>query len=256
MLRAEVRWPVVPGRVVAVGLLLALCPALASAAAGQPEAAGGADSLVPFEARYAWIWHGAAVAVSTLKLERRQDDTWIYSSHSEPRGLGMLYPMRPQMRSEMRVGAQGVQPLRYHATDGTSDNARGADVTFDWQSGRASGSYQGVAVDLPIKPGVQDDLSMQVALLLALRQGRTPGDVSLIDRNSLRDYSYRREGTETLATRLGRIETVIYASHREGSPRVTRFWCAPSRGQLPLRVQQKRLDSIEWTMEIETLSGG
>jgi len=247
MRRPEAHWPAFGAVLSAVlGTMLALLPGLA----------GAGDSLAPFEASYAWIWHGAAVAVSTLKLEHRQGDTWVYSSHSEPRGLGMLYPMRPQMQSEIRIDAQNVLPVRYHATDGTRNNERGADVTFDWQSERASGTYQGVAVDLPIKPGVQDDLSTQIALLLALRQGRTPGEVSLIDKNTLRDYSYRREGTETLATKLGRIETVIYASHHEGSPRVTRYWCAPSKGQLPLRVQQKRLDEVEWTMEIETLSGG
>jgi len=222
----------------------------------RPAAASAADTLTPFEASYAWIWHGAAVAVSTLKLERGQGDTWTYSSHSEPRGLGVLYPMRPRMRSEMRVGEQGVQPLHFQANDGTSTNERGADLTFDWQSARASGNYQGATVALALKSDVQDDLSMQVALLFALRQGQAPSGVSLIDKNSIRDYSYQREGTETLATRLGRIDTVIYASHHEGSPRVTRYWCAPSKGYLPLRVQQKRLDSVEWTMEIETLTGG
>jgi uncharacterized protein DUF3108 len=218
-------------------------------------APAAAQSLTPFEASYAWSWHGAEVAVSTLKLEPGQGDNWIYSSHSEPRGIGVLYPMRPRMRSEMRVSDQGVQPLSYHATDGTSANQRGAEVSFDWQAGRATGSYQGVPVDLALKSGAQDDLSIQIALLLALRQGKIPGAVSLLDKNSLRDYSYQREGTETITTRLGKIETVVYASHHEGSPRTTRFWCAPSKGYLPMRVQQKRLDSVEWTMEIETLKG-
>jgi hypothetical protein len=31
---------------------------------------------------------------------------------------------------------------------------------------------------------------------------------------------------------------------------VTRFWCAPSMGYLPLRIEQKRADSVEWTMDI------
>ena len=46
-----------------------------------------ADELKPFEASYAWIWHGMDVAVSTLKLEK-SGDTWTYSSKSEPRGIG------------------------------------------------------------------------------------------------------------------------------------------------------------------------
>jgi hypothetical protein len=238
-----------PDRQRLAGTLLWLIAALSAA---SPAAA---DALTPFTASYSWSWHGAVIAVSTLKLEQRQGDTWIYSSSSEPRGLGNLYPMRPKLRSVLRVTDQGVQPLSYHATDGTSANERGADVTFDWDSGRASGVYEGVKVDLPLKSGLQDDLSIQIALLYALRQGRAPGDLSMIDKNSIRDYSYLREGTQTIDTKLGRIDTVVYASHHAGSPRVTRFWCAPSRGYVPVRVEQKRIDSVEWTLEIQTLAG-
>jgi hypothetical protein len=215
--------------------------------------ASAAEPLTPFEATYSWAWHGATVAVSTLKLEQRPDGTWLYSSHSEPRGLGFLYPMRPTLESVFRIGNDGIQPLHYRAVDGTAANGRGADVTFDWDAFHASGTYEDVKVDLPLKPGVQDDLSVQIALIYALRQGHAPSSLSMIDKNSVRDYSYRQEGPATITTPLGSIETVIYASHHEGSPRTTRFWCAPSKGYIPLRVEQKRLDEIEWTMAVETL---
>jgi len=222
----------------------------ATLAAATPTAVA---PLAPFRASYSWAWHGATVAVSTLELEQRDPDTWIYRSHSEPRGLGILYPMRPKLESLMRIGAQGIEPLHYQAQDGSSANERGADVTFDWAAAHASGIYENVKVDLPLKPGVQDDLSIQIALLYALRRGQAPSDLSMIDKNTIRDYTYRQQGNETIDTRLGRIDTVVYASHHEGSPRTTRFWCAPSKGFVPMRVEQKRLDSVEWTMEIETL---
>jgi hypothetical protein len=34
---------------------------------------------------------------------------------------------------------------------------------------------------------------------------------------------------------------------------VTRFWCAPSLGYIPLKVQQKRNDEIEWTMQVQSV---
>jgi Protein of unknown function (DUF3108) len=225
----------------------------AVACAIDADLASAAEPLTPFEATYSWAWHGATVAVSTLKLEQRPDGTWLYSSHSEPRGLGFLYPMRPALQSVMRIGGDGIQPLHYRANDGTTANGRGADVTFDWDASHASGTYEDVKVDLPLKPGVQDDLSVQIALIYGLRQGRAPSSLSMIDKNSVRDYSYRQEGPATITTPLGGVETVIYASHHEGSPRTTRFWCAPSKGYIPLRVEQKRLDEVEWTMAIETL---
>jgi hypothetical protein len=75
----------------------------------------------------------------------------------------------------------------------------------------------------------------------------------MISKNSAREYRYRREGTESLATPLGQVDTVIYSSQHPGSPRVTRFWCAPAMGYLPMRVEQKRLDKVEWSMEIRSV---
>jgi hypothetical protein len=217
-------------------------------------AVASAEELEPFEASYAWSWRGATVAVSTLRLERGDGDTWVYSSSSGPRGLGYLYPMRPKLRSTLRITDQGVQPLSFKA-EGAGDS-HDADVTFDWSAGRATGDYEGTAVDLPLKPGIQDDLSAQIAMMLELLHGRTPDRLWMIDRNSAREYRYQREGAQTIDTPLGRIDTIVYSSHHEGSPRVTRFWCAPSAGYLPMRVEQKRIDSVEWSMEIRTLKRG
>jgi hypothetical protein len=210
-----------------------------------------AEDLEPFEASYAWSWHGATVAVSTLKLEHHDGDAWVYSSTSEPRGLGYLYPLRPALRSTLRITGQGVQPLSFKADGGGADH--NANVTFDWSAGRASGVYENVPVDMPIKPGIQDDLSVQIAMMVELLHGRTPEQLSMIDKNSTREYRYQREGAQAIATALGRIDTVIYSSQHPGSPRVTRFWCAPSMGYLPLRIEQKRIDSVEWTMDIRSV---
>jgi hypothetical protein len=209
------------------------------------------DELKPFEASYSWSWHGVTVAVSTLKLDHVDGDSWVYTSTSEPRGLGHLYPMRPVLRSSLRITDQGVQPLSFKA-DGSGDS-HNADVIFDWSTGRATGMYEGTAIDMPIKPGIQDDLSVQIAMMLELLHGRTPDQLSMISRNSAREYRYRREGAESLATPLGQVDTVIFSSQHPGSPRVTRFWCAPAMGYLPMRVEQKRLDKVEWSMEIRSV---
>jgi hypothetical protein len=217
----------------------------------EPLPPAQSEELKPFDASYSWSWHGATVALSTLKLEHGAGDSWIYSSTTRPSGIGYLYPMRPVLRSSLRITDQGVRPLSFKADGGGADH--NADVSFDWDAGRASGVYEGTLVDLPLTPGIQDDLSVQIAMMVELLHGRTPEHLSVIDRNSARDYRYRREGRETISTRLGQIDTIIYSSQHPGSPRVTRFWCAPTRGYLPMRVEQKRVNSVEWTMDIRSL---
>jgi len=217
-----------------------------------PRAFAAAPQIAPYEASYSWAWHGATVAVSTLKLVHRDADVWVYSSTSEARGIGHLYPMQPpKLESVLRISDEGVQPLTFHSSTGSS--AHDADVTFDWQHSHASGVYEGTPVDLALPMGVQDDLSVQIALIVDLLRDKVPDTISMIDKNSIRDYRYKREDQQRISTPWGDVDTIVYSSQHEGSARVTRFWCAPSKGYLPMRVEQKRGDSVEWTMEIQTL---
>ena len=216
------------------------------------ERSASADELRPFRASYTWVWHGMSVAESKLQLQQK-DDTWVYQSRSEPRGIGHVMSERPVQRSVMRITEAGVQPLSYQADDGTSSTKRDANVTFDWSAGHISGVYEDKKVDMSLSPGVQDDLSIQIALMVALLRGHTPERFALLDGNSVRQYRYLREGEQTLQTPIGSIATIVYASQKEGSPRVTRFWCAPARGFIPMKVEQKRKDEVEWTLLIESV---
>jgi hypothetical protein len=225
-------------------LLLVIAPAAATYAAT-------ADELRPFQASYLWQWNGASVALSRLNFARQKDDFWVYSSSTEPRGLGHLYPMRPKLESTMRITAQGVQPLHFVVTG--SGQRRDGDVIFDWEAGKATGIYEGSAIDLAVTPGVQDDMSVQIAMILQLVRGATPETLREIDKHGIRDYLYQRDGEETLTTAIGRIDTIVYRTEHPGSPRVTRYWCPPAEGYIPVKVQQTLRDHVEWTMTLQSL---
>jgi uncharacterized protein DUF3108 len=214
---------------------------------------GRSDELKPYQATYAGIWHGMTVAISHLQLER-SGDGWTYSSRSEPRGIGHLaagvFP--PLQVSVVRISGIGVQPQSFKSSGGSA--GRNTDLKYDWQAHRVTGTYEGTAVDLPLTPQVQDDGSVQLSLMVALLGGHTPATVQLIDKNSVRDYQFAREGDATLATPLGEITTVVYRAQKAYSPRVTRFWCAPQRGYLPLKVEQTKGQDVQWTLLIESLT--
>jgi Protein of unknown function (DUF3108) len=234
-------------------LLMLMLALAASAWASADEPGGPMGQLKPFQASYSWIWHGMTVAVSSLDLEQT-DSNWVYRSKSEPRGIGRMLSERPTQESVMQVTPDGVRPLSYKADDGTSSTKRDANVQFDWQNNRVTGVYEDAKVDMPIPPGMQDDLSVQIALMVELLRGHTPDKFSLISGNSVREYRYTREGEETLTTPVGTIPTIIYRSEKQYSPRATRFWCAPSLGYIPLRVQQKKgQDEVEWTMQVQSV---
>ena len=215
--------------------------------------AARADELEPYRASYSGLWHGLTVAVSDLKLEHT-GETWTYSSRSSPRGIGRLasgvFP--PRQVSVVRVTASGVEPQSFRSEGGERDKS--TDLAYDWRAARVTGTVDGARVDQPLTPGVQDDGSVQLALMVELLAGRTPRSFRMIDRSGTREYQFARESEATLETPMGPIATVVYRAQKAGSPRITRFWCAPQRGYVPLKVEQTRDDDVQWTMEIRSLT--
>ena len=214
--------------------------------------AAGQGDLKPYTATYAGIWHGMTVAVSTLKLEQT-GDTWTFNSRSEGRGIGKLasgvFP--PLQVSVVRVSDQGVLPQSFKSSGG--DAAKSIELKYDWQGHRVTGTYEKTKVDLPLTPQVQDDGSVQLDLMVELLAGRTPKSVQLIDKNSVREYEFTRGAEETISTALGEVRTVVFKSQKKYSPRITSFWCAPDRGYIPMKVQQKKGEDVQWTLEIQSL---
>jgi Protein of unknown function (DUF3108) len=227
--------------------------ALATLLLGAGAAAScDAQDLRPFRAVYAWTLKGLNAGESTLRLEQRGDGRWAYSSSSRARGLFRLVaPGEITQVSILRIENGEVLPEHYRGDDGTAATKRDVDITFDWHARRVTGLYEDVPVDLPIEPGMQDDMSIQVALMYALLHEHVPTTFRLVDRNLVKQYQYSAEGRATLVTPLGAIEAVIYRSRKLGARSSTLFWCAPSLGFLPLKVERHDgADKVEWSLAI------
>ena len=106
-----------------------------------------------------------------------------------------------------------------------------ADVVFDWEHNRVTGVYEGAKVDMPMPPGIQDDLSVQIALMVELLRDHTPEKFSLLSGNSVREYRYSRDGEETLKTPVEKFTIAITPTeNRRGTLSLewgTFRWTAP-----------------------------
>ena len=232
---------------------VALAGAFAAAAIAQvpsPQAGTAPAGLRPYDASYELVTHGLHAGVSSFSLTRDGIDTWILASRNRPQGLFRLFSDASlTLTSHLRVGPDGVQPLQFTAAP-PDGGAPDAELRFDWEKSRVTGVQDGTKIDAPLKPGVQDDLSVQVALMRALLAGQAPNGISMFDKSGIREYEYTRVGEETLHTAVGNVSTVIYESHKTHSPRRTRFWCAPLYNFVPMRAEQKREGQVEWTMNL------
>ena len=230
-------------RAALLAALLVLCGADV-AAAREPE---------PFSASYAVVFRGINAGTSSLELTRENGNRWRYVSRNKARGLFKLaLPGEVRQTSVFTLDDGSVRPLRYLADDGTDSTSRDIRLEFDWGAGKVRGVAEEKPVELPLQRGLQDGMSVQVALLQALRSGESPRGFSLIDKDEIKEYVYESEGSVRLQTAAGELDTVIWSSRRPNSNRVTRVWYAPSLGFLPVQAERRKGDTVEWSMRLKS----
>jgi predicted GNAT superfamily acetyltransferase len=103
---------------------------------------------------------------------------------------------------------------------------------------------------------MEDRQSIQIGAMAALLRGEEPGTIAMINGDSVRRYTYTRTKTESVTTRMGTFESVVYESTRTNSNRVSRVWHASALGFVPVRAEQVRKGKVETVMELVALQRG
>jgi len=235
--------------------LLALCALLAaSLSVPAAHAQETQRSLKPFSASFEVIYRGMNAGTTTLELSSEGGDRWRYVSRANARGVFRL-ALSGEIRqtSQFTLGVAGPRPIRYVADDGTEDVKRDIRLDFDWKAGRVRGTAEAQPVDLAVRDGLQDGMSVQIALMRALAAGERPKRLFLIDKDEIKEYLYEQEGTARIKTAAGELDTVIWSSRRPNSDRVTRVWYATDLGYTPVQAERRRGDKVEWTMRLKSL---
>ncbi len=204
---------------------------------------------LPFEATYSVIYRGFAAGYVHAELRVEGSGRYVYETRGEPGVLARLVVGRDVVeRTEMQIDAQGVRPLAWRMNHGRLGDGG---LEFSWESGTVAGTVDGERVELPTEPGLQDRLSVQIAVITALRRGEEPGTIPMIDGDEIKHYSYTRVGSETVRIGNGEVEAILYESTRPGSSRVSRVWHVPSLDYIPIRMERLRGGRVETVMSLE-----
>jgi hypothetical protein len=214
-----------------------------------------AEAVVPrpFSATYAVTYRG--IGAGTITFDFARDDAsgrYIYETHASPTALARLFVSKAAMeRSVMEIDDAGTRPIEWRLDDGKSGKEDDGELRFDWSRNTVTGVVEGETIELATEPNIQDRSSISIAVTTALLRGVEPGTIPLIDDNRIKRYAYTRKETATVDSALGKIDTVIYESTREGSNRTSRFWMAPSLEFLPVRAEQIRKGKVETVMVLQ-----
>lgn len=220
-----------------------------------PAAQANGPALQPYVATYAVSYRGLDAGALRMELSREGgSNRYTFETSANPSFLARLVVGRDAVeRTIFEVTPDGVRPLEWYLEDGKSGGGGDGHLKFDWSSNKVSGTFEGQSVELPTQPGLQDRLSMQIAIPVALVAGQNPKSVAMINGDKLREYNYVRGASESINTQIGQLDTVIYESTRPGSNRVSKVWHAPQMEYLPVRVEQIRKGKVETVMQLVAL---
>jgi len=223
---------------------------MAGSTAGAQTPSAADAGIAPFSARYQADWKSINVGTSDLELKQDTEPghyvyTWSITAH----GIFRLYRDEVTQQSWLSINADHVRPEKYRAEDGSSS----VNLDFDWDGGHVRGTSENKPVDLTLKEGTQDLLSIQVEVMLGLKKGNLPKTFQIIDKDRVKEFIYTQEGSANIRTALGQLDTVIVESRQAGNNRILRMWFAPSLGYVPVQAERTRDGKLEFAMRIKTL---
>jgi len=222
-----------------------LCAAIA-AIPGHATAATPPPTLNGFHTVYE-LRYAALRADATIDLQAAdKPNEFLYSVTTRTRGIARL--LRPGKASEVarfRYDENGFQPLSYRLDDGIAKAENDSSIQFNWETGIATSTHGTETVELPIRAGMLDRLTADIAAIQILRNGETLTGFDLVDRNEIRRYEFTLQGEETINVPAGTFKTLKYLRARPGSSRATLIWFAPDMEYLPVKITQlKRGESV------------
>lgn len=224
---------------------------LGLAAQGSEAPVGDEPGIAPFIAHYQADWKGISVGTSDLQLAQgAEPGHYLYTWTITARGIFRLAHRDDLVqKSWLSMVGNHVRPDKYVGQEGSST----VEIDFDWQNKRATGVSETKPVDLPLKEGVQDVMSIQVEVMLDLKHGNLPKTFQIIDKDELKEFIYTLEGKARIKTAIGQIDTLVVTSQRKGNNRILRMWFAPSLGFAPVQAERTRDGKLEIAMRLKSL---
>lgn len=187
--------------------------------------------LPPYEATYTTKLRGIKIK-GVRKFESTGENSYRISWTAKA-----LW-MRLNEWSEFEIVDKKVRPVSYHYTRKGLGTDRPIHVYFDWDAMRANGSKGDNKYEFDLQPGVLDKLSYQVQMqldLLADPQLKAL-EYSVANYSGLRSYRFDFATSETIDTRLGARDTLVF--QREKKDSTIKLWIAPQQNFLPVKIEQ------------------
>ena len=213
--------------------------------------------LLEYIAKYQASANGLA-ATASRSLSRIDENSYRLRNSLEASAAGQVLATLNQS-SEFIIEGARVMPLNYiYQLNGIS---RASNATFfNWDAEIALNTEDDESWQLPLKEGVLDQLSSQLAIRLALinnTEGARNFSFEIVDGDAIEMQEYRLTGEEIISTPLGELRTVRLERVRGASDeRETAIWLAVDWNFLLTRIEQINSAGLRIVLELKSAELG
>ncbi len=211
--------------------------------------ASAAASIPSFSATYT-VRYGVLRGEMKLRLSNLGSG-YLYETSLRPLGL-VSWIRNGEIRelTELAESAGAVRPVNYSATDTIARPTRNTSYQFDEPPGNVTGEYKLREIEIPMRPGGHNRISVHVAVMLALQSGSEISGFSVFDRARWKEYQFETFRNQAVKTPFGDYDTVEirYASTDDG-----KSWslhCASSLNYVPVMIVYREDGKVKSRAEL------
>jgi hypothetical protein len=201
--------------------------------------------------KYAVTWRGMGLGSAVITLKPQGEaGCYRYESQSEPAGLVRMFYGKPRETSDFCLRGGKVVPQRFEF-----HNPKSADdsYTLEFGAGKVRGgdkTERDIPADAQDRFGIQQAVRLWVLEHLKSEPGAETVEFAMVDNRRIRRYRFAITGRETIEVPAGRFETVL-VQRVDDKKKTTKFWLAPERDYMPVRVEQVKQGTVELRMVLK-----
>ena len=221
------------------------------------EARAADATIATYSATYRVSYKGKEAGTAEFAVRYLADrDVYEFSSRVLAKGLLKLARPNPTVeRSHFKLVDNALQPLEFWYEDATRSGEDNLPLEFECQRRVATVTGAEAGRELALPNAALDRGSMQVALMRDLAATPALPTYQLADEDSVSEYGYTDNGTQTVATAVGSLDARVLVQQRQGSSRATWLWVAADLRYLPVKIEQRRDGEVQTSFELVSVDG-
>ena len=191
----------------------------------------GSQSLPELEASYT-VRYGILTGRMTLRLVH-VDSGYRYETVLRPRGIASWFRSGTiTEQTNLTIRGDSILPLDYSRKDTIANPARQTRYLFGEH--RVTGRYKAQTIDQPARSDGHNRISVQIAVMNALRVGSELDEISVFDRARWKTYKFDVVPEQFVSIDAGGFESVEVRYSAADSGREWSLYFAPALDYLPV----------------------